>query len=919
MAKDNNVGVNFNADVHELKVGLQEAKKQITSLSKEFKANTAEMDDWKKSEEGLGYKLTELNAKLKIQENAVKSCNDIYKEAIAIYGENSEQARIAKDRLNDQTAALGKTEAQIKKYNAALDEIKKSNDGAINTTEKFNEALSGIDANMAVIDAEFKKATIGIDKLETSTEGLGAKMTQLNGHLREQKNALTLIQGEYARVSAEQGESSTAAKKLQAQMLKQEAAIDKTEKEIEQYNAALNKLSPESKQAAKDNETLRKSFNGLRKAVDNTNHGFTIAKGVLSQLITNALLGTMQAISSAVSAARELRKELGMLNATAITTGSSFDKAQENLIEVAAITEDTGAAVEGLNNLMAAGFDGSMLDEITEQLTGAAIKWKDTLKFEGLADGLQETLATGKAIGPFAEMLDRAGVSTDKFNAGLAACTTEAEKQQYVLNTLSKLGLKDVKDEYEQLNGSLVENNKAALENQTAFANISKAIEPLSTMLLQLGATIIEKIQPAIERLVDTIKKAAEAGDGKTLADSLATGFSFLVDYVIPPVINFFQWLLDNLPTVISLFVTMKAAQLGMAVADVIMKTVAAWRAYKAATEGATIAQWLLNTAMNANPIGVVIMAIGLLVTAFITLWNKSEEFRNFWINLWDNIKKVISNAVDAIKNLFNGLGQAVSSLAKKVGEGITSIVNFFKSLPSKIGKAISSAVNTVVNWGKNLLNAGVNAAKNFVNGIVNGISSLASKVANALQGALNAVVNWGKKVVNAVKDAIMSAVNAVKNFAGEMADAGKRLIEGLWEGIKSMGSWLVDKVKGLGRSIVNGFKDLFGIKSPSRVMRDEIGKMLGEGVGVGIEESAKAVMGDINKFSSKIKNGLTDKLTTIKGGLTVNPTYVPNSKTATSDNVTTNFTQIINAPKQPSRIELYRQTKNLLALKGGR
>ena len=71
------------------------------------------------------------------------------------------------------------------------------------------------------------------------------------------------------------------------------------------------------------------------------------------------------------------------------------------------------------------------------------------------------------------------------------------------------------------------------------------------------------------------------------------------------------------------------------------------------ATHAQTAAQWLLNAAMNANPIGLVILAITALVSAFAILWNKSEGFRSFWINLWNGIKSVVTNAVNWITGIF--------------------------------------------------------------------------------------------------------------------------------------------------------------------------------------------------------------------------------------------------------------------------
>ena len=71
------------------------------------------------------------------------------------------------------------------------------------------------------------------------------------------------------------------------------------------------------------------------------------------------------------------------------------------------------------------------------------------------------------------------------------------------------------------------------------------------------------------------------------------------------------------------------------------------------ATHAQTAAQWLLNAAMNANPIGLVVMAIAALVAGFVTLWNTSEGFRNFWIGIWDSIVSIVRNAVDWVMGIF--------------------------------------------------------------------------------------------------------------------------------------------------------------------------------------------------------------------------------------------------------------------------
>lgn len=98
------------------------------------------------------------------------------------------------------------------------------------------------------------------------------------------------------------------------------------------------------------------------------------------------------------------------------------------------------------------------------------------------------------------------------------------------------------------------------------------------------------------------------------------------------------------------------------------VKARAANLAQAAATRVLTIAQRGLNLAMRANPIGLVITAITLLVGAFLLLWRRSEAFRNFWIGLWNRIKTIAGGAKDWIVERFQGM------------------LDFFRGLPGKIG-----------------------------------------------------------------------------------------------------------------------------------------------------------------------------------------------------------------------------------------
>src|SRR5699024_4618954 len=85
-------------------------------------------------------------------------------------------------------------------------------------------------------------------------------------------------------------------------------------------------------------------------------------------------------------------------------------------------------------------------------------------------------------------------------------------------------------------------------------------------------------------------------------------------------------------------------------------------------------------------------------------------------------------------------------------------------------------------------------------------------------------------------------------NSVTSMAEVGLNLVKGLWNGINDAKNWLIDKIGGFTDGVVNAFKDLFGIHSPSRLMKDEVGKYIAEGVGVGFEDELSSVYDDMQK-----------------------------------------------------------------------
>ena len=213
---------------------------------------------------------------------------------------------------------------------------------------------------------------------------------------------------------------------------------------------------------------------------------------------------------------------------------------------------------------------------------------------------------------------------------------------------------------------------------------------------------------------------------------------------------------------------------------------------------------------------------------------------------------------------------------AQLLGQLVLGLIQSIPTLIANIPKIISAIVDTLMafqwlNLGRGIikfLGDGIGAMKDFVvkkgfeilTGLKNTLMNLPSTLANigrtavsGLGNAISAGISWVK---NAAGNIVSAIVNTIKSIPGEMLSIGKDIVKGLWNGISDMTGWVIDKIQGFGESVLGGIKDFFGIHSPSRVMRDEVGKYMAQGVGVGFEKNIpiKQMTAGMKKAIGKIQ-----------------------------------------------------------------
>lgn len=236
------------------------------------------------------------------------------------------------------------------------------------------------------------------------------------------------------------------------------------------------------------------------------------------------------------------------------------------------------------------------------------------------------------------------------------------------------------------------------LKNQ--FGEIQEQIgAKLLPVLMALANWTLETLIPAIERLVEWFQvhlgpaiKAVWSWVQSTVFPIVRTLAGLFMTNLVPAVIAVVNWFRENWKWIQVVAVVLAA----MAVP--ILAVTAAMKAWAIVQSIVTTAQLLLNAAMNANPILLIVTLIAGLVAAFVMLWNKSEAFRNFFIGAWEKIKDVVGAVVGWITDRWNGL------------------MNFFSGIPgffAKIGQGIADGITS-----------GFKAAVNFLIGILNGLIS---------------------------------------------------------------------------------------------------------------------------------------------------------------------------------------------------
>lgn len=452
-------------------------------------------------------------------------------------------------------------------------------------------------------------------------------------------------------------------------------------------------------------------------------------------------------VGALVTEMSEYNTTMSRLSTNAEMAGRDVGIVQDAFKDLTSVTGEADAATETMSNLLATGFKDEELSSIVNQINGAYIQFSDTLKTEGIADGIQETLATGAATGPFAELLERSGQDLDAFDAKLAVAKQNGTETQLVLETMSKLGFGSITDKYKELNPEMTANAQANVELESAMGNLALTMTPLVTTVTNFITSVVQW-----------------ANENPKLAQTIVVVASAIAMIV----------------------------GACMAIAPVIITVTGIMGAFGGAL-----------TALAAGPILLIIAgiaAVAFAVYEIVTHWEIVSEFikviwngiLTFLSSTWEVIKVVaitIFNAIvvviqvcfEAIKIVIETIWNAIVIVLSTIWNGLVVLVSTIFNLIVTIITTCLNAIFTVVQtiW---------NAILTVITTIINGIVVVATTLFNALKTTITTIFNTIKTVAqfvwNGIKTMIINPVIYIKNTVVSAFTSMKDIIVGIWEGI---------------------------------------------------------------------------------------------------------------------------------------
>lgn len=787
--------------------------------------------------------------------------------------------------------------------------------------KEFKKALSEINQSFKVLGSEMKVVQSQFDKNDNSVEALTARNQVLNKEIEAQKQKIETLRSALSNAAASFGENDRRTQNWQIQLNNATAVLNDMERELSQNERAIDELGDELRQSGDQADDFGDELEGAAKDADDASSkfekvgsvvkGMGVAIGAAVVAAGAALAGLTKSFLDLAESTREYREDQAKLDAAFITAGFTTEQAGEAYKSFYSILGEEDRSVEAVNHLAKLCSTEQELAQWTDIAAGVWATFGDSLPIEGLTEAANETAKTGQLTGVLADALNWAGLSEDAFQASLDACNNEQERSALITETLNGL-YEEAAENYKELNGDVMEAQRAQAELTDAYAELGAIAEPIMTTLKFMAADVLKEMTPFVALMGEGLQGVLEGTAGA--AETFAEGLSGLVEVVmekvstIVPVIG--EALLASLPALLSAGVNIIVALADGIVSAMPQIANAAVTIILELTNGLlALLPQLIEAAMQM--IATLALGIGealpqlvptivqIMMTVVQTLIENMplllEGALQLVLGLAQGILEAIPVLIEALPSVILAIVefiiasipqiidagiQLLTSLVTALPDIITAIVAAIPQIIEGLVTAILGSIPQIIDAGVQLLVSLIQNLPQIITTVVAAIPQILASLVNAIIGSIPQIVMAGVQlltslirnlptiiveIVKAVPQIIAGLVSAFGQGVSQLVNVGANLVRGLWQGIQSLASWLWDKVSGWVSSIWNGILDFFGIASPSKQM-DWVGAMLVEGLAGSITNNGKDAVRAAEGMSQDINdvmNGLAEDMTT--------------------------------------------------------
>lgn len=811
---------------------------------------------------------------------------------------------------------------------------------------EYVKALRNINSNLKAVSSELKLASTEFTNNGEKIGDLRIKNDTLNKKLQEEQNIVktcanaikdfteqqtknkneidklknTLITEQQTLEKMKNSTTATSSEiskqekviaDLEKELSKAETGYDNNNRKINDYKVKMNTAKSECSDLSKkiqDNNSILdkagKSFDNDAKSVKNFsteeekagNNALTLGDLIKGNIISEGIIAGIKGLAGAMKTVGSALLDIGK------SALNSYADYEQLIGGVETLFKDSAGVVEGYANnaYKTAGLSANQYMETVTSFSASLLQSlnNDTAKSAEVAD---------MAITDMADNANKMGTDMTSIQNAYQGFA----KQNYTMLDNLKLGYGGTKEEMQRL----LKDAQKISGVKYDISNLSDVYNAIHVIQGELGVTgtTAKEASTTIQGSISSMKSSwqnfltglASGQDISGLIDNLVQSAVTVMDNVLPVVYTITETIVAEVPNLIN----------------------------KLVAESPKFVELISNTIQT--------MIVGLQESLPKIMESVSQIIQTIVKVIIDNLPSILQMGITILVELANGIAKSLPTLIPQIVDVVITMVDtlldnidliidagiqlligltdgLIEALPKlieRIPEIIDKLVQAIVNNLPKIIEAGITLIVKLAEGLIQAIPQLNSKIPQIILSLINGIVSYygklcelGKNLLGKVKDGIVSGITG-------MLDVGKNMVKGLWDGINNAKDWILDKIKGFGKSILNGVKGVFGIHSPSRVFRDEIGVNMAKGIGIGFQQEMANVNDTIQRalptdldLSTKVNLDKSNSIFPLSNGLN-------NQTSSKVENNTYNFYSTTASPSEYAR--QIRKEKQYLDLVG--